>query len=646
MDTYPIIHPGSQYNLYGKVYEVITIETTRISLRSVQSKHPLFFSPELFNALALKGEIRLHASALIDQSYEICLQCLSTKQQMAAQRKIYYVRGLNEYFQGPLPKSEVEIEAARLAKLYNNDKPPCYTSLYTWCRIYRESNFSLASLIKAPSRRARGKKLSSETDTIISDFIHKFYLQPKHPTIKTLQKLIHAYIDNENDTRSVYSTIKIDVPSTSTVKRHIKRINEYYKDIKQLGRKQAEKSNNYSTKQNPSNVLLRLVQGDSHEMDILIVDHIGRILGRPWLHVLVEVSTRYIIGYELSLTPPCAEKFLKSLRMALSSEDESRYGGRTVEITVDNGAEAANGSVQNVGHLLCINIHYAPPGTPNAKAIVERFFGTLNTQLTHAMEGSTGSNPVIGNFYSSENGACFQLSELVQIFDRFVYGVYHNEYHQTIRTSPNEAWASALCNQLPPERYTSAALNGLFRLPLHKRINNGRVQHSNLSWTGPALPDIAARLSAKQKATVYLDITDLSTVWVAHPDKPTELFEAYATAPLYQNNLTLYAHELVQKQLKLDEKKFDANLARQALLEIYDMIWEIKFNAKSKSRNPSRQDKKLLQAAERLGISKTYKQAEISNAQIETTSAAQLPLTSVNEITPTQLDEFPTYILP
>ena len=643
MTSSTVLKPGSQYNLYGKLYEVITVETTRISLREVQHKNPLFLAPELFNTLALKGEIRLHALTLIDQSYEVMLQCLPQKAKQSAQRKIYYARELNTLFQSALPKINIELEAKRLAKDYNNDHPPCYTSLYTWCRTYRESNFNPCSLIKRSSDRPRGKKLTSETHIIISDFTHKFYLQPKHPTIETLQKLIHAHIDNENDGRSTYSKIKIDVPSTSTVKRDIRRINQYYKDIKQLGRKQAEKCSNYSEKQNPSKVLLRFVQGDSHEMDIFIVNEMGKILGRPWLHVLVEVSTRYIIGYEISLTPPCAEKFLKSLRMALSSEDESRYGGRPVEITLDNGAEADNGAVKNIGQLLCINIHYAPPGTPNAKAIVERFFGTLNSQLTHAMEGSTGSNPIIGNFYSAEDGACFQLNELVQLFDRYIFDVYHNEYHQTIRTSPNEAWASALRDQLPPERYTPAALNGLSRLPLNKRIYGGRVHHANLSWTGPALPDIAARLGPKQKATIYLDITDLSTVWVAHPDKPTELFVAFATDPLYQNNLTMYAHQLVQKKFNLDKKKFDGSLARQALLEIYNIIWEIKFNAQSKSRSSDRKNKALLVAAERLGISRAHKQADDLNEQIG--NYPQLSPFLTRELSPEQLHEFPIYTL-
>jgi putative transposase len=638
MDAVSTIHPGSQYDLYGELYEVITIEPTRISLRSVQHKHPLFFTPDLFNTMRLKGELRLHALALIDQSFEICLQGLPLKQKKSAERKIFYTRGIQECFQGSLPKNAVIKEVARLAKLYDNDRAPSYGSIYLWCRIYRESNYNPFSLIKRPSTRPRGKNLCSETHTIISRFIYKFYLQPKHPSIKTLHKLIWAQIDKENDARSSYSTEKISVPSLSTVMRSVKRINNYYKDTLQLGTKEAERVNNYSVKGNPSPALLRLVEGDSHEMEILVVDELGRVLGHPWLHLLIEVSTRYVIGYELSLTPPCAEKFLKSLRMALSTSDQGYYGGRPIEITVDNGAEAANDAVHNIGDRLCINIHYAPPRTPNAKAIVERFFATLNSQFTHAMEGSTGTDPIIGKHYNAEDGACFQMSQLNRLFDRFIHGVYHNEYHTTIHTSPNDAWATALRNQLPPERFTPTALNGLCRLPLLKSINNGRVQHLNLTWTDPALPDIAARLKPKQKAKVYLDITDLSTVLVAHPNAPTELFEARATDPHYQNNLTLYAHQLVLDKLKEQKRKFDGSLARQTLLEIYNEIWEIKSNYSIESRRKRRQHKKLLLAAERLGMSGTNKPKVLKEKEL-------LPSKVSKEAVAGKLYDLPTYVV-
>ncbi|MNU63199.1 Integrase core domain protein [compost metagenome] len=637
MDNIKTIKPGSQYNIYGKIYEVVSTEDTRITMRSVQYKTILFFTPDLLNSLLLKGEVRLHAIATIDSSHEAVLHTMPQAQKKEYLRKIYYSRELTERFQGSLPHDAVEAELERLAKCYGDDKPPCYTSVYSWSRTYRESNFNPFSLIKRKSILPRGKQLKNETRDIISTFIYKFYLQPKHPTIKTLHKLIRAHIDNENADRSSYSVIKISTPSLSTVTREINRISQYYKDVQQLGKQEAQRVNNYSRKQKISRLLLRLVEGDSHEMDIIVVDEKGRVLGRPWLHLLIETSTRYVIGYELSLTPPCAEKFLKSLQMALSAENPEYFGGRPVEITVDNGAEAANETVKNAGDLLCIKIHYAPPRTPNAKAIIERFFGTLNSQLIHAMEGSTGSNPVIGKHYKAEDGACIQMSKLNELFDWFIHGVYHHEYHQSIHTSPHQAWLTETLDQLPPERYTQDALKSVCRQIVYKRINGGRVTHKSLSWTGPTLPAIAAALGKSRKARVYIDITDLSRVWVCHPDKPTELVEAVATAP-YQNKLTMYAHQRVLDELKEHKIKFDESAARQALLKIYNELWEIKHNSTAQSRHNLRKNKRLLVAAEKLGLSSNTSRSTGKN---DAPTSAKLPTDSAS----LPLQNLPTYVI-
>lgn len=637
MDIIKTIKPGSQFNVYGKIYEVVSAEDARITLRSVQHKQILFFTPDLLNTLLLNGEVRLHAIARIDSSYEAVLHTMPQAQKEKNLRKIYYARELTEIFQGALPREAVKAEITRLAKCFGDATPPCYTCVYSWTRTYRESNFNPFSLIKRKSTLPRGKQLNNETRDIISAFIYKFYLQPKHPTIKTLHKLITAHIDNENADRSSYSLTKISTPSLSTVTREINRINQYYKDVEQLGKQEAQRVNNYSTKQKISRILLRLVEGDSHEMDIIVVDEKRRVLGRPWLHLLMEKSTRYVTGYELSLTPPCAEKFLKSLQMALSCENPEHFGGRPIEITVDNGAEAANETVKNTGDLLCIKIHYAPPYTPNAKAIIERFFGTLNSQLVHAMEGSTGSNPVIGKHYKAEDGACIQLSKLNELFDYFIHEVYHHEYHQSIHTSPHQAWLTETLDQLPPERYTQDTLKGICRQIVYKRINGGRITHKSLSWTGPSLPAIATALGKNRKARVYLDITDLSRVWVCHPDKTTELVEAFATTP-YQNKLTMYAHQLVLKELKQNKIKFDESRARQALLKIYNELWEIKHNSTKQSRNNQRKNRPLLVAAEKLGLSSRTSRPTGKNAAL---TSAKLPTDS----TSLPLQNFPTYVI-
>ena len=122
-------------------------------------------------------------------------------------------------------------------------------------------------------------------------------------------------------------------------------------------------------------------------------------------------------------------------------------------------------------------------------------------------------------------------------------------------------------NRLPPEKFTDEALDALCRKVARSKITNGRVHFLCLSWTGPNLPEINAKLNGS-KAICYYDPTDLGNIWVAHPDNPHQPVRAFATDPEYQNGLTLTEHENLKKRAKLDSVKYDMAEPHLALLRM------------------------------------------------------------------------------
>jgi putative transposase len=44
------------------------------------------------------------------------------------------------------------------------------------------------------------------------------------------------------------------------------------------------------------------------------------------------------------------------------------------EMVLDNGLETANQTIQNIAATLGFKLTYRPPGCPNVKARIERFF--------------------------------------------------------------------------------------------------------------------------------------------------------------------------------------------------------------------------------------------------------------------------------
>ncbi|WP_322616780.1 hypothetical protein [Pseudomonas sp. BIC9C] len=601
------ITPGAQYALNHDIHEVISVEPDYIAIRSISNKRYLFMPHDTFQALQAKGDLILHQHAPINKSLVPLLTNLTTPQSQSVRRKVHYIHGLAKKFHGTLPYLDTIAESKVLAASYGEPTPPCYTSLYTWFRQYKESNFNPLALIKKPSTRPRGKQLCSMTHAIIRDYIYTVYLKRPHPNIKTLYIFIQSHIEIENRTRLTHSTTPIDMPSLSTVHRAINSTNRYLLDLRHHGHKFAADAHKFGIKHEVSNTLLAVVQGDSHLMDLELIDENGCNLGRPWLYLLIELSTRCIIGWELSFIPPCAEKVLRAFRMALEISTDNQPGGRMEELVLDNGLETANHTIQNVAELLGFKITYAPPGCPDVKAHVERFFATLNSGLIHSIPGTTYSNREIRAGYNSEKKACLTIDQLNHHFSQWIRNVYHEFYHTGINQSPRMAWESALVDQLPPERYSKDDLDALCRSLTYRRLAKGRVRHLNLSWTGPGVPELAHRLKPKQKALIYYDTSDLSTVWVAHPDRPAELFEAYATDPNYQNHLTLFEHKLVQERLIEQRLAFSDANARQALMDLHREIQldseENRVKVRYKKRNSSKRSKK--KAVRREHVKKT-----------------------------------------
>jgi putative transposase len=403
-----------------------------------------------------------------------------------------------------------------------------------------------------------------------------------------LHQFITAFIENENEHRSIYSDSAIKVPSLSTIHRAVKRINPYLRDLHHHGKKIAEKNSNFGFKQVPPSTLLSVVEGDAHLVDLELIDDMGNNLGRPWLYVLIEVMTRCIIGWELSFTPPCAEKVIRAFRMALMVSTNGEPGGRMEELILDNGVEGNNHIFKNIARLVGFKLTFAPPGCPNAKSHVERFFGTLNTSLIHPIPGTTFSNPEMKGDYKSEKKACLTLEQLQGILSRWIRDVYHTSYHTGINNTPRSAWDTAVKIHFPPERYSQLDLDALCRSLTYRKITGGRVTFEYLSWTGPALPYVAKELKTGQQAMIFYDSSDLAKVWVAHPDRPSELYEAYATEPDYQNGLTLFEHKLVRSQLKKERHLFSGFTARHALLKIHEGIQFI--GERRRTMNSSKKD--------------------------------------------------------
>jgi hypothetical protein len=405
---------------------------------------------------------------------------------------------------------------------------------------------------------------------IIRRYVKEVYLSEQKNSVAHVHRLIRGQIIHDNILRRENNAKTLVVPSLSTVYRYIQRQCCFRKDNYRLGESSAQKRNKFGVQWEIPKQLLEQVELDSTPLDINLVDDNNELIGRlANLQAAIDVRSEKIIAYDLSLTPPCAEKTLRCLKMALVAvPGEELQRGKMQELVVDNGPEVANDSTKVAANVLGISIRFVPPKTPDAKPHIERFIETLNTTFIHTLPGTTFSNPVDRGDYDSEGKACYTINQLQAYFVEWLDGFYHNHPHASLNMSPNERWDRDMKQGFPPQKYSKHDLDRLLRCVIRRTINHGRVTYLDLSWTGPGLAEMEQRLKPGEKAIIYYDPSNLEEVFVVLSERPDELFRATGTRPNYQKNLTLYEHLQVRDELNLQDNTYSENTAAFALWQL------------------------------------------------------------------------------
>jgi putative transposase len=113
---------------------------------------------------------------------------------------------------------------------------------------------------------------------------------------------------------------------------------------------------------------------DTHEIDCIILDKNGNVLGRPQLCIAIDVYTRAIVGWHLCMLPPSATKTLLTLKNMLMRPHLGKTGGLPTVIIPDNGCEFNNNALANFCNNFNITKSESQPYSPNNKAHIESFF--------------------------------------------------------------------------------------------------------------------------------------------------------------------------------------------------------------------------------------------------------------------------------
>jgi transposase InsO family protein len=184
------------------------------------------------------------------------------------------------------------------------------------------------------------------------------------------------------------------------------------------------------TDRNPMDLLsitrpYQAVEFDGHRLDIrLSVSfpdpfgfHQTLEVNRIWILVVIDIFTRATLGYHLALSTEYSRHDViraiqnsvephKPIKFTIPGLDYGQYGGFPSqklpelafavwdEFRFDNAkAHLAEDTLQRLCEELGCIAHAGPPADPDKRPIIERFFKTLATTMSHRLPASTLSNP-------------------------------------------------------------------------------------------------------------------------------------------------------------------------------------------------------------------------------------------------------------
>ena len=172
-------------------------------------------------------------------------------------------------------------------------------------------------------------------------------------------------------------------------------------------------------------------QADHTKVDLLVVDQSGAILGRPWLTIVIDTYSRCIMGLHIGFDAPSAVVVCLALRHAIlpkqyspAYELQQPWGtyGVPQYLYTDGGKDFRSQHLEQVatelGIALCLR------RKPSDGGIVERPFGSLNTQFFSTLAGYVSSD-VTTRSPKAESEACLTLLQLEQLLVRYIVDHYN-----------------------------------------------------------------------------------------------------------------------------------------------------------------------------------------------------------------------------
>lgn len=483
-------------------------------------------------------------------------------------------------------------------------------SLYNWINAYR-NNEQLSSLVFEGTNGGQGaSRLDERVEAIVQEAIKNYYLTPQKPTVSKL----HQHIAMQ------CKQVKLEIPGIATIRRRVKDVNEYNLIRKREGRKAVHKitpiKNEYPDGKYPLEVLMI----DHTRVDLIVVDNEHRIeLGRPWITVAIDVFSRMVAGFYISMETPGFFATGQCIANAMLPKDKllAKYNAQSLwpvwgipkMIHMDNAKEFRGNDIERACLEYGISIVWRPVARPHFGAHIERLLKTLHDDI-HTLKGTTFSNTRQRGEYDSQKLATMTLDEFEEWITILIADVYHNKIHSSLNMSPLQRYKEGIfgTDDQPPrgilsriEDEQSLRIN---LLPsMERTIQQYGIQIDTViyysevlnTWLGALEPGPGPK--RKRKFLVRRDPRDISRIYFYDPQE-----KRYYEIPYRDTRhpaVSIWEFRSSQRNLKERE---DREYSEDEIFEALERMRRLEENSEKKTKKMRRNKERRLQSVKALGI--------------------------------------------
>ncbi|WP_339495893.1 Mu transposase C-terminal domain-containing protein [Pseudomonas sp. RA_105y_Pfl2_P56] len=309
-------------------------------------------------------------------------------------------------------------------------------TIYRWLKKYNDQEL-VSSLARAERTDKGGQRLGEKVEAVIQDKIQNFYLTKERPRVPDLC----------NEIGVACRAAGLPSPHLNTIYFRVKNIDKETLTRERFGYEKVRDDliphrGGFPGGDYPNAV----VQIDHSPMDVIVVDEEHRLpIGRPYLTIAIDVATKMLTGFYLTLESPSAMSAGLCIAHAVLRKEhwlakrdifaDWPIYGKMTKIHVDNAKEFQGNMLKRACDQHNIILEFRPKKQPNYGPHVERAFRTF-MQEAHTIPGTTFSNVQSKLKYDSEGRACMTLEELELWFAVFVVYRYHHKTHAGINDIP------------------------------------------------------------------------------------------------------------------------------------------------------------------------------------------------------------------